>query len=75
MRLSQGSNLGLVVYLANIEINKLYDCFSSNRLWLNTRNKQHLNIMVIRSANNECDLAGSNIYVNDIAITIHDKTS
>ncbi len=51
---------------ANIEINKLYNWFCSNRLCLNARKTKY---MIIRSQRNKCDLTGHNVYINDIAIS------
>ena len=51
---------------ANIEINKLYNWFSSNRLCLNAGKTRY---MIIRSPCNKRDLTGHNLYINDTAIS------
>ena len=59
------ANRGKLFDKANIEINKLSDWFSSNRLCLNARKIKYI---IIRSPRNKCYLTGRKAYVNDIAI-------
>ncbi len=51
---------------ANIEINKSYNWFSSNRLCLCARKIKYV---IISSRRNKYDLTGHNVYINDIAIS------
>jgi len=64
------ANRGKLFDKANIEINKLCDWFSSNRLCLNARKIKYI---IIRSPRNKCYLTGRKAYVNDIAIWLNRK--
>ena len=52
------ANTENLFHKVNIEINKLYDWFCSNRLCLNAKKTKY---MIIRSPHNKCDLTGHNV--------------